>query len=48
MSNGFGRVPVSPEMNALEREVSCDEQFLARRDVEYRAVIPYTGNKLSE
>jgi hypothetical protein len=39
VSDGFGRVPLAPEVHAFEAEVGGDEQFVAARRAEDCAVV---------
>ena len=44
MSNRVGRMPIPPEMDALQTEIGRHEKILVRRSTHYRAVIPDAGN----
>ena len=39
MSDGVGRMPFAAEVNALEREICCNEHFVSARNVEDSAVV---------
>jgi hypothetical protein len=39
VSDGVGRMPFAAEVNALEREICCNEYFMSARNLEDGAVV---------
>jgi hypothetical protein len=44
MTNGFWRMPLPPEMNALQAEVGGDKHFVSGRNTEHRAIVAYASH----
>jgi len=46
VANGFGRMPVPPEMNAFEGKVGRDQGVLLRPQTQHGAVVSNSGEDL--
>ena len=44
MSHRFGSMPLTPEMDPFQREVSSDQDLMTRRKPEYGRIVADTGH----